>query len=420
MKRQKVAKPIDLSLSVLPSHIHTVTHDLAYREAVRGAYKILWDPSVRRAIEDTQGRPVYEQLQHWLRAVASERPVERDATAKALGKLRTGATMYSMGYSLTTALAQPLGFFNSLVRVGVPALSRAIYQMTIHPWSTLEFVNSVSTEMRDRFNTQDRDLRAATRKLTLTSSRADIIRTYAFHLIGWVDKYVATATWTAAYQEGLTKNGFSEELARQHADRTVRLTQGTGHVKDMAKIMNSGEINKLFTMFYSFFSAQYNAQVDLTRKTARDMNRGDWGAVFTQRLPQWAFLVACPAIFGALLSGQTPEEDENVAAWALRKILMYPLTAVPFVRDIAGHFDTGFDYRATAGFRAVESLVRFGDKVLRSEPDLGGAAKAAAEAASIAYHIPSRQAILQIENLWKGLENGDFQPSDILYGRQGR
>lgn len=424
VKRTKVAKPIKLELGILPSHLHKVIHDLAYREAVRGAYKVLWDPDIKRAIIDVEGEAVYSQLQHWLRAVATERSLEADPNVRWITRLRTGATMYGMGYRVTTAIAQPLGFFTSLTKVPAKSLAQGIWSMSTSPKKTLELVNGMSGEMKSRFNTQERDIHDTVRKLSLKATKLDAIRGFAFHFIGMADKYVATATWLGAYQDYISRNPREQDAAVMHADRTVRLTQGTGTVKDMAKITNNGEILKLFTMFYSFFSAQYNMQVDLTRKTKNDINTGNFNEILTKRLPQWAYLVVFPAIFGAIVTGNGPDEEENPAMWAMRKTLLYPLSSVPFLRDLVGVVDTGFEAKFSPAAKAVDetsrALAALFAKDKSIDERLMNAAKPAAVATAVVTKVPAGQAINTVEGLWKGLREGDFEIQDLWLGRRDK
>lgn len=416
--RQKVAKPIKLSLNVLPGHLHNVIHDLAYREAVRSAFKVLWDPDIRRAISGVESEQTYLQLQHWLQKVASEHSVEDDPNTQFIARLRTGVTMFGMGYRVTTAIAQPLGLFPALTRVSARHMVPAIYQMIRHPQSSLDLVNGLSAELRDRFNQQDRDIRDTVNQFTRTETVLDKARHYAFYFIGAMDKFVATATWLGAYKQQLEQNAEDGALAIHAADRAVRLTQGTGTVKDMAKVTNDTELLKLFTMFYSFFSAQYNMQVDLTRKTKRDIAEGEWNTLLTERLPQWAYLVLFPAIFGALLTGQGPEDDEDKLAWAFRKTVLYPISAVPFARDLVGVLDAGYDYKFSPAGKAIEETGRSLQKLMAGDPM--GAAKPAATAAAIFFKLPAGQAIATVESLWTGLAQGDLEAKDLIYGRRDK
>lgn len=416
-KRQKVSKPIRLNLNVLPGHIHNVVHDLTYREAVRSAYKVLWDPDIKQAISDIEGRDTYEQLTFWLQKVASEQALESDPGARLANRLRTGATIYGMGYRVSTALAQPLGFFPALTRVGVTEMAGAIYQMARHPLQTRQMVMDMSGELRHRFNQQERDIRDTVQSLSINPTRVDKFRAWAFWHIGMVDQWVSTTVWLAAYGKQLEKDPKNTDLAIRQGDRVVRLTQGTGNVKDMAKIVNNGAWQKLFTMFYSFFSAQYNMQVDLTRKTIRDIREGNVADLFTERLPQWSYLVVLPAIFGALLTGQGPDEDENKLLWALRKTLLYPVAAVPFARDAVSVFE-GFRYRFTPAAKAFEEATRGLAKVAKG--DLTGAVEPALVSTSVWLKLPTGQFLNTSKALWEGLGNDDLEATDLVYGRRDK
>jgi hypothetical protein len=423
VKRTRTAKPINLSLGVLPAHVQTVIHDLTHREAIRSAYKILWDPEIQRAIEDVEGHEVYKNLQEWLKSVATERHNDQDATAKIVSKIRTGLTIYGLGYRLSTVMAQGLGLFPALTRVNKSSMINAIGQLAKHPQKTWDFISENSVEMRHRMNQQDRDIRQAVTDITRKRNPLDWFKLHAFTWIGYLDRGVSSAVWLSAYGEYIQAHPSERDLAIRSADRAVRLTQGTGNVKDMAQIMNSkSELNRLFTMFYSGFSAQYNLQVDLTRKTRRDIEAGDWRTVALQRLPQWMYLVVIPAILGAWITGDTPDKDESVGWWASRKALLYPMASVPFVRDIAGAIDTGFDYKMSPISRVGDSSVKALRELFKmtdedKEFDMRKFIKPAAEVGSIALGLPTGQAISTIDNLWQGLEKRDLKAKDLFFRR---
>ena len=426
VKRTKTAKPIQLSLGILPAHVQTVIHDLTHREAIKDAYKLLWDPEVQRAIEDAEGHDAYVNLQNWLKAIATERHVDADPVSKRIQHLRTGMTIYGLGYRFTTVAAQALGLFPSATRVPLKHLANAAYQMAKHPVATWNFVEQSSVEMKHRMNQQDRDIRAAVADLTKKKGVVDWFKLHAFTFIGYMDAFISKLTWIGAYTDYIERNPTDRDIAIRHADRTVRLTQGTGNVKDMAQIMNSkNELNRLFTMFYSGFSAQYNLQVDLYRKTKRDISEGDWRTIALERLPQWLYLVVMPAVIGAWIAGDAPEDDESAAAWAAKKALLYPTASIPFVRDITGAIDSGFGYKMSPVARVGESSVKAIGELLDipdSEKDfeMRKFAKPAAEVSSIILQLPTGQAISTIDNLWKGLEEGDLEARDLIYRRRDK
>lgn len=426
-KRTKVAKPIRLSLSVLPGHIHSVIHDLTHREAIQGAVKILWDPDIRQGIIERESEAKYDQLTHWLKNIATERPLDEDANLRWLSHIRIGATIYGLGFRFTTVASQILGFGPSMgYGIKHRYMAQSLITMSKHPRATWDFANQASAEIRDRFNQQDRDIRQTVRILSKSSRRLDRLKVLAFYPIAALDKFVSIATWTAQYNQQLELDPADHKTAVQKADQAVRLTQGTGFAKDMAKVMSSGEFNRFMTMFYTAMSATYNQIVVLTRKSKRDLVAGDVSTFVTEDLPRWLYLVVAPAILGAYITGQGPDDDESEAAWMARKVLMYPLSATAYVRDVVNLVDTGFGFKPSPGFRALESTSRALNALFspRSDDELEErllkAAKPAAEVAAILLHLPAGQPISTGEAIWKGFANGDFELKDLALGRRDK
>jgi len=46
--------------------------------------------------------------------------------------------------------------------------------------------------------------------------------------------------------------------------------------------------------------------------------------------------VIVPAVLGDLLAGRGPDDDEDPVWWSVRKMLMFPIAALPGVRDFTG------------------------------------------------------------------------------------
>lgn len=419
VKRTKAAKPLARELSVLPKHMHRVIHDLTHREAIRSVYKILWDPDIRNEIIRIEGEHAYRQLQFWLRAVATEYALETDPIATALGHLRSGTTIFAMGYRMTTAAAQPLGLFNIARRVSPRYLGKATIELIKHPVQTIQMVNDLSGELRHRFNQQDYNLREVANNITVGRSKLDVIRQYAFWHIAFVDKAVSSLGWIAAYAEFIDNNpGKSETLARQHADRVIRLTQGTGNQKDAAKVVTSSEYSRLFTMFYSAFSAIHNEIWDLTRQTKDDMVNRNFQSLLTKRLAEWTMVVLLPAVLGSLISGQGPDEDENAAWWATKQVMLYPTVGLPVIRDVAGHIESGFDYKFSPVQKVFENTAKAWNSIW--EGDVTAAIKPLASALAVYKKLPAGQFINTTEAIILGQSRDDLEPQDLIYGRQGR
>jgi hypothetical protein len=103
-------------------------------------------------------------------------------------------------------------------------------------------------------------------------------------------------------------------------------------MKDMARIQQGGPLQKLFTMFYSYFSAYYN----MSKRTVRQFKNDEisaWGA-----FRQFVWLTLMPAVISELMLGRGPddEDDEDFYLWALKETVAFPFMGMVGVRDVVG------------------------------------------------------------------------------------
>lgn len=326
---------------VVTQHMAKVVKDLTHREAVVMANKILTNRDIRTVLQETLG-PAYEkQLLPWLRSVVNDR---NGGSTQGLSDFsrwmmtaRANVVAATMGFKATTMIAQITGLSQSLDKVKGRYLGQAVLEYLRHPVALTRQVRELSGEMRNRSNSLDRDIRDQLRNLTGQTSNWAQAQRFAFHGIAIVDAMVTVPTWMGAYRQALDE-GASEETARLEADAAVRMTQGAGGAKDLAAIQRNNELAKSLTMFYSYFSVLYNRMRDMGRdvQEIRDMPR------FLSRV---FFTVMVPAVLGELILGRGPDDDEDPAAWTIRKVLLYPMMTVPVLRDVVSSIDSGFDYR---------------------------------------------------------------------------
>ena len=326
---------------VITQHMAKVVKDLTHREAIVQANKIFTDRGIRNVLQETMG-PAYEkQMLPWLRSVVNDR---NGGSAQGLSDFsrwmmtaRANVVAATMGFKATTMIAQITGISQSLDKVKGRYLSQSVLEYLRHPVALTRQVRELSGEMRNRSNTLDRDIRDQLRNLTGQTSGYAQIQRFAFHGIAIMDTMVTVPTWMGAYRQAIDE-GASEETAILEADAAVRMTQGAGGAKDLAAIQRNNELAKSVTMFYSYFSVLYNRMRDMGRdvQEIRDMPR------FLSRM---MFTVMVPAVLGELILGRGPDDDEDPAAWTIRKVLLYPMMSVPVLRDVVSSIDSGFDYR---------------------------------------------------------------------------
>jgi hypothetical protein len=378
-----------LDLGVINRHLGEVIHDITHREAVIQANRFLTSERVSRAVDAALGPEIRKQFRPWVKFVANSWAMERagnEGAGKWLGKLRANVTVVGMGLRATTMVSQIAGYANSVEVVGEAAMAKALTRFAASPVETTRFVLERSGEVRARMDTLDRDVRnqiaamATVNPVGKLARQALDAKRFMFHGIGYMDRIVSVPTWMAAYSNAIS-TGMAEQDAVYSADKAVRQSQGAGSPKDMAAVVRGtgrwGEATKLFTMFYSYFSAQYQRQRSLARDVAgRDERQ-------TRNLPKFAsrafFLLVVPPLLTELIKagvtgGGGPDDDEWWAQWLARKLLANSLGPIPLVRDV---FEP--TWNAVRGGKVLGSsltpMQRAADSLVQAGRDVGHLAR---------------------------------------------
>lgn len=361
-------KPILLELTGMTEHIENVIHDLAYRRAILDVWRLANSERVREAIAGAAGREMYAQINPWLRTIAADRRKEPSAHFESLfARARHGATIVNMGWKLTTALVQVMGYTVSVNELGAKYAALGLKDAFLRPYKLADkwaFITERSEFMNERPRNYDRDVRDTLRGMgaigkqgagTALDNYTVGVRSSWFALIAYMDMAVSVPTWLGAYRkamDGAVENiqAGDEKAAVEFADRTVRMTQSSGAAKDLAAIQTGSETWKLFTMFYSYFSLLFN-QFGRTYTQFR----------FDRNVPKLIgslfLLWFLPAVLEDLLRGRGPDDDDDWLKWAVKNEAMYPFQTVVLARDVVNGMDQ-FGYEPSAAFDVFEKTAK--------------------------------------------------------------
>lgn len=333
-------RPLRLDLNVIAEHLSQVRHDLAFRRAVIDVTRLVRDPEIQNAIERAMGREMYQQLNPWLHGIAGDRVRGTSHWIESIAaRARSGATVVTLGLKVTSAMMQALGSLNTVQELGPKYAARGLKDALGNPFAladTWKFISARSPMMVDRMSNYDRDVRDYARRQGALDTLG-VQDSAWFTLVGYMDIASAMPAWLGAYRKAMdgaldgTEAG-DEQAAIDYADSVVRMTQAAGGAKDLATVQRGTETHRLFTMFYSSLSVQFNQFWAAGQQYRQDKN-----------LPRLAGAAALlwfvPAIMEEVLRGQGPDDDEALAAWLAKKWLLYPFQTVVFVRDLASAMD---------------------------------------------------------------------------------
>ena len=413
-------RPLRFDLAVIPQHIGQVIHDLAYREAVMDVDRFTQDARVANAVKNAFGPEYAKMFRPWLQSIANDRNQPNRIGARwweqQVSKFRANATVVGMGFRVTTMMAQISGASASIEVIGSKWMGAGLKQFYSNPREMYDFVMERSGEIRNRSNNLDRDIRDGLRKLK-GDSYLDKVKRWAFVGIAVVDKGVAMPTWLGAYNKALSE-GMADADAVYAADKAVRLSQGAGAAKDLSAIQRGNELMKLFTMFYSYFNVMYARQRDIGRSAKGAKTTGDFGKVLARSF----WLMVLPSVLGELIVGRGPEDDEDEAKWVARKVALYPMMSLPFVRNVGSAVDSGYGFQVTPAARGGDEFVKLltGLSKLATDEDVDmqQLVKTGINTAGYFYGLPAGQFNNTAMYLWD-LADGDADPEGVLDAARG-
>ena len=433
-RTENYARPILLSMDVLPRHLGQVIHDIAYREAIIDADRFLADKRIREGIETTLGREYYQQLRPWLQAIANDKTYDAKGLAfwdKAAHWARTSATLVGLGYRATTMLIHgATAASNSVGELGAKWFASGIRDTLGSPDKMVaakDFIFERSGEMRNRMNEVDRDVRDALREMELRSAGgvekiADPVRRFAYYGISMLDMASALPTWMGAYNKAMT-GGLGEQDAIYAADKAVRNAHGGGGAKDNAAAQRGPEFQKLFTTFYSFWNHFYNRQRDMARTAGAipdKVRQGDYAGArrdFAMVLARSWFYFIIPQLLHAALKPPAPNQDKEQGwvAWAAEEIGLGAFSGIPVLRDIANSAVTGRDYQATPAVSIIQNAGRTGldiEHAVKGEPVSDKWLKHAITTSGYVFGLPTGQPASTAQFLWD-VGDGTQNPQDV-------
>lgn len=420
-RQDQVNRPVRKDLGVIFDHVGQVTHDLAWHEWLIDANRLLRAKPIEAAIREHYGNEVLDALGAAVQDIAAGDVPALDAFERSLNHLRAGVSVAAMGWNLVSALQQPLGLFQSMQRIGPKWVGKGIARWlgdARRMESTVAWIQQRSEFMRNRAATQNREVNEIANRVRDSGGRSALnpmppaVRDSYFYLMGRMQLVADVPTWLGQYTKSI-EAGESEARAVAMADQAVIDSQSSGQIKDMARFQRGGPLQKLFTAFYSAFSATFNLSAEAVART--DFRKpADLGRLAVDFL----LLYTLPAMLGMMLKdalrGGDDDDDQRLAAKLAREQLTYMASTMLGVRELIAFISGQFGYSGPAGTRFFADMARLGQQLQQGELD-EGLVKAANQAAGVLFHYPA----MQVERTVAGFEAwraGEAGAQAVLFG----
>ena len=362
-------RAIELTLTAGFSGLDAIVHDLCWRRELTQMDK-LFAPNgeFRTAVKDYWGAEAVEEIKKWIEDIAAGDKGQSESADVIANALRSNVSLAGIGFNLVTAAVQLTGLTQSVVALGPKWAMTGLGEFMKNPRKMLELARSKSQLMADRGRTQFRELGEVHSSIAGTVSKPKgMIMKYAYMPIVLVQTMVDVPTWLGGYHKALA-DGCSEREAIARADRVLIDSQGSGRLQDLAGVERSGPWKKLFTVFYTFFSATYNLA----------LVKGQTETGVRRALDLLALLAVQPVLEGflreALKVGGDDDDDDD---WPLKYLAIAGQSVASFnmgmlvgVRELSGIID-GFGYRGPTGMRKIEDIYKLATQVKQGELDEG-------------------------------------------------
>ena len=427
-----VGRPLELSLSAMYSGVQDVIHDLAWREWLIDASKMISSSTLDDAIRRKYGAETPRAIRQWISDIAAGTRKPRGVFDRAAAFLRKNVAASGLALNFMNAVQNVTGLQNSIERIGAKWLAVGQGEYLSGPKDAAAWIHEKSSFMEHRARTQFRDLNELRNVVESGDNLLTKAKNNQFILITMTQKMVDLPTWIGAYRKAeaegavvqLEDGSIDDSRAVAMADQAVIDAQGSGMIKDLSAVERGGELAKLFTAYYSYMNTTYNLAANRV-SGARGGNTRERGAAALHLLVLMAVPVALMAV---LKAGLTPGDDED---WddpekLAKKLAMeqasFAMGLIPMAREFTPMIqpflqDQTFGYQGPSGLRIIGDAAKFTQQAAQGEFD-DGFRKAAVGLSGSLFGLPAAQ----INRTWTGVEaladDKTDNPAALMFGYQ--
>lgn len=410
-------RPLLYTLGGVYSGVNDVIHDLAWHEWLIDMNRLLRSQKIDSAIREHYGPAAVRQLKEWRDRIAEGDQGPAHAGEVALGKLRQSVSVAGLGFNVMSALMQPLGLTQSIVRIGPQWVGKGIAAYSANPKRATAEVKDKSEFMRNRTRTRFRELDELRNRVQGQTAAKTAIQQGAYFMMLQVQQMVDVPTWLGAYEKAIAA-GNADDRAIDLADQAVIDAQGGGQGKDLSAIESGGPALRLFTVFYTFMNTALNLGV-ASKMTPRSKAKFAADMLLLYTVPA----VLSTLFKDAITPGDAGDDDEEELA---RKLIAEQLTFLMGLFVVGREFaaagktmvgEGGRDYQGPAGLRVISDTGSFAKQAAQGEFD-DSFRKSAINLVGGIAGLPAAQINRSITGA-QALAEGETQnPAALLFGYQ--
>lgn len=307
-------------LSMIPNRLQQTIHDIAYRDSIMNAAKVMRSPRIRSAIANYYGT---EYLPHIDKAIKDQ---ARGAT---IDELNNQGIDRVLRYFRMNLVNHALPFNYKVLAtpdIGLPSPQSMMNYFNGSWKQNRELADKLSQETPHAIYNMDRDFREAMQKAVgegkMDSAKQDAIR-WGYSVVSWVSREFRRATFLHEYNRALSE-GHESAKAAAIADSYVRERHSAVSLFDLPSIMRGGEKARMLTMFYGYANTMYNWQRNIPDQVRR--------AEYFEAMKTATGSLLIGSIFGAIVINNMKEDDTWLKQFG-KAIPLQLLSTIPFARE---------------------------------------------------------------------------------------
>lgn len=345
IKRIKgVALPLLLDLSVIDAHFRDTLQYIHFAEVIADSDKITRNASFRRSATKVLGKDVYNTIRPALKHIANPRREGLDLPgARSIEWMRGLSTAYVLAWNTGVAIKQPLSTFGAIRDMGPKAYFQGFASSFMSPSVHYQKMIELSSYMKDRLTSFDRELKSAF--LKLSSEQRGVyfgdkkvtwqdVRNFGFWQIRIADTTTVLPIWHGAFNDKLNADQSNLEEAIKYADDIVRNSQPSAQPLDLSSWQRDGGPIRLFSQFQTFTVGKYGQRQRMFYRAWRNGTVSNVDYAWFNFMDAFLPLVAIN-LLQSLIWGNDLGDDETQVDIVVDVLQSWALMGVPIVGQVA-------------------------------------------------------------------------------------
>lgn len=204
-----ISRPLLLEFRVIPEHVQSVIHNIAFRLAARDVFRLVNHPDFEAHVANTLGREYHTILKQWTtdvwQVVKDNNNQAANMLERGLNWLRSNSVMAIMGYRIWPVVENISNIAPVMEKLGSLHTMAAITSFYAHPKESAKLLKR-SAFMQDRINSLDRDIRSQPGLFDADYRAFELVRNHAYDLMLYSDLALSAPLWVQSYRDVYSGN----------------------------------------------------------------------------------------------------------------------------------------------------------------------------------------------------------------------